>query len=203
MALRVKCPSCGRDLIARDAALGSRATCPACLAEVSVPETAREEPPPPREGALSCPRCGRSVERIWINCPWCDEPLRGRDFSDYGSVDRDVRRDRKWTSGLVIFLALLGGLAVIYLGFFAVVGVAQGGYQLALYLVVGLLFLAGLTTLIVFVRSGGNPRAGDAGRIAVGTLAMAGGLIAVTSCVGLAIFAFLFAVCLAGGGGHF
>ena len=203
MALRVKCPSCGRDLVARDSALGSRATCPACLAEVSVPESVREEPPPPREGALSCPRCGRSVERIWINCPWCDEPLRGRSSNDYAWIDRDVRRDRHWTTGLVIFLALLGTLAVLFVGYFALVDLTRGTYQAALYLAVGLLFLAGLTTLIVFVRSGGNPRAGDAGRIAVGTLAMVGGLIAVTTCIGLAIFAFLFAVCLAGGGGHF
>lgn len=203
MAVRVQCPSCGRSLLARAETVGSRATCPSCLAEITVPQSGpapeavqAERPGPPQRGPR-CPRCGRDVEPIWLTCPWCEEPLRGRRYDAYGRPDLDVRRDRKATGVVVIILAVLGGIGVAILGFSAFGMLSQGYFEPAIYLAVGLLFLAGLTTLIVFVRSGGNPGSAGFRRVAVGTLAMAGGIMAVTTCAGIALFVFLLVVCLA------
>jgi len=66
--------------------------------------------------------------------------------------------------------------------------------------VVALLFLVGISTLIVFVRSGGNPKAIGFRRVAVGTLALVGVLILTVA----AFFVFFFIACLTGlnlGGG--
>jgi hypothetical protein len=128
MSERIKCPSCSAGLILPESARGSPTTCPRCLAEVSVPEWRREadaiqtERPERREGASSCPRCGRTVEPIWITCPWCEEPLRGRERGRNGAADLDVRRDTKRTGCLVIVLAVIGGPVVTYLGGIALFG---------------------------------------------------------------------------------
>jgi hypothetical protein len=208
MSERIKCPSCGAGLILSETAGGSPATCPRCLAEISTPEAGREadaiqaERPERREGALSCPHCGRTVEAIWITCPWCEEPLRGRERGRNGAADLDVRRDRKRTSWLLVLLAVIGGPGVGYLGLFALVGgvevVAEGNYSALLFLafpLLPLLFLAGLSTLIVFVRSRGNPGAISFRRVAVGTLALAGVVTLVILLLCLAMNVFLFIVC--------
>ena len=78
--------------------------------------------------------------------------------------DLDVRRDTKRTSCLVIGLAVIGGLGVGGLAcalWWGVLGAGrqiQTSFRLAVPLL-ALLFLAGLSTLIVFVRSRGNPGA--------------------------------------------
>jgi hypothetical protein len=183
MSERIKCPSCSAGLILPESVRGSPATCPRCLAMVSVPETGRgpdaiqAERPERREGALSCPHCGRTVEAIWIACPWCEEPLRGRERGRNNAADLDVRRDMKGTSCFVIALAVIGALGVSFVGYVVLSQVALGDYSAPVYLVVPLLFLAGIGTLIVFLRSGGNPGASGVRRVIVGTLALAGGLI--------------------------
>jgi hypothetical protein len=161
------------------------------------------EEPQRREAGPSCPHCGRAVEPIWLTCPWCDEPLRGRRYDGYGRPDLDVRRDRKATGVILILLAVLGGLGVAVLAYGAAALLSQGILEPAIYLAVGLLFLAGLTTLIVFVRSGGNPGAAGFRRVAVGTLAMAGVVMLVTVCAGFALFIFLLVVCLSNAGRGF
>jgi hypothetical protein len=201
MSERIKCPSCDTGLILPESARGSPATCPRCLAEISTPEVGRgpdaiqAERPERREGALSCPHCGRTVEAIWITCPWCEEPLRGRDLGRPGRADLDVRRDTKRTSCFVIVLAVIGGIGVAWSGLQAFSVAAQGGYSALLYLVVPLLFLAGVSTLIVFVRSGGNPGASGVRRVIVGTLAMAGGLVLLGALTVFAFFVYILIVC--------
>jgi O-antigen/teichoic acid export membrane protein len=141
------------------------------------------------------------VEAIWLMCPWCEEPLRGRSHGLYGRADLDVRRDTKRTSVVLIALAVVGGLGVAFLALQAFTLFTQEqAYQPMLFLAVGLLFLAGLSTLIVFLRSGGNPGAAGVSRVVVGTLAMAGGMMLLGICTGLALFVFLLAVCLSGNG---
>jgi hypothetical protein len=221
MSERIKCPSCSTGLILPESARGSLATCPRCLAEISTPEVGRgpdaiqTERPERREGALSCPHCGRTVEAIWITCPWCEEPLRGRERGRNSAADLDVRRDMKGTSCFVITLAVIGGLGGSSLGVGAIVSAADGGpldpayfdpYS-ALYfwacLLLPLLFLAGLSTLIVFVRSRGNPGARGVRRVIVGTLALAGGVIVVSLLLCLAFVVFLCIACSMGGGPQF
>ena len=128
-----------------------------------------------------------------MSCPWCEEPLSGRPDRRYGRPDIDVRRDQKGTSCSLIALAVLGGIGVVFMGFQAAVALNQGYYQPLITLVVGLLFLAGLTTIIVFVRSRGNPGASGWRRVVVGTLALVGTLTASV----LALLVFLFVVCIA------
>jgi hypothetical protein len=198
---RIKCPVCSVGLILPESAQRSSVTCPRCLAEVTALEARREadaiqtERPERREGALSCPRCGRTVEAIWITCPWCEEPLRGRERGRNGAADLDVRRDTKRTSCLVIVLAVIGGLGVGLAGYTVPFLVAKGDGSTVLYMAVPLLFLAGLSTLIVFVRSRGNPGAISIRRVAVGTLALAGAVMLVILLLYLAIFVYIFIVC--------
>jgi len=160
------------------------------------------ERPERREGALSCPHCGRTVEAIWITCPWCEEPLRGRERARNGAADLDVRRDTKRTGWLLVLLAVIGGLGVGGLGLTALASVPNAvnepPYEVLGVLAVpllALLFLAGISTLIVFVRSRGNPDAISFRRVAVGTLALAGGIILVIILLYFAAFVFLFIVC--------
>jgi len=144
------------------------------------------------------------VEAVWVSCPWCEEPLRGRGDVRYGRPDLDVRRDTKRTSVVLIALAVLGGLGVAFLAWQAfALFTNEQAYQPMLFLAVGLLFLAGLSTLIVYLRSGGNPGAGGVRRVVVGTFAMAGGVMLLGICTGLALFVFLLAVCLSGNGPRF
>ncbi|HBI42071.1 MAG TPA: hypothetical protein DDY78_04320, partial [Planctomycetales bacterium] len=140
------------------------------------------------------------VEAIWITCPWCEEPLRGRERERNGAADLDVRRDTKRTGrlGLVAGLAVIGGLGLGLVGFIVSDVVAQGDYSALLYLAVPLLFLAGLSTLIVFVRSRGNPGAISFRRVAVGTLAMTGAFTLVGILLCLAFFVFIFISCFGG-----
>ncbi|HBI42033.1 MAG TPA: hypothetical protein DDY78_04125 [Planctomycetales bacterium] len=205
---RIKCPSCGVALLLPVPLRGSRGTCPRCLAEVTALEARREadavqtDRPERREGALSCPHCGRTVEAIWITCPWCEEPLRGRERGRNGAADLDVRRDTKRTGWLLVLLAVIGGPGVGYLGLWPLVGgvevIAEGNYSELVYVAVALLpllFLAGLSTLIVFVRSRGNPGASGVRRVIVGTLALAGAITLVSLLLCLAFEVFLFIAC--------
>ena len=207
MSQRIECPSCGRGLIVSESVRGEQLTCPRCLAAVDVPAPRNDRDEidaDRRDSGLSCPRCHRDVQAIWVACPWCEEPLRGRDPHGYGRPDLDVRRDRKRTGVVVILLAILGGIAVAGMSAqaFALFAQAQG-LEAMIYLAVGLLFLAALSTLIVFVRSKGNPGADGFRRVAVGTLAMVGALMVFGTCAGLSVFIFLLAVCLTGNGPHF
>jgi hypothetical protein len=175
MSERIKCPSCGAALLLPDSLRGSRGTCPRCLAEISFAEAERQP------DAIQAERPERREELV-----------RGQERGRYGRPDVDVRRDTRGTSVLVILLAVVGGIGVGCMGLGAFAG-AESDYSGLLYLAVALLFLAGVSTLIVFLRSKGNPRAVNFRRVAVGTLALAGGLILTM----FSVCVFFFIVCLA------
>jgi hypothetical protein len=171
MSERLKCPSCGVGLILPESAQGLSATCPRCLAQISVPATGREP------DAIQAERPERH-----------EEPLRGQERGRYGPPDVDVRRDTKGTSCLVVALAVIGGLGLGWTGLCVQNYATTGYYPPLLFLAVSLLFLAGISTLIVFVRSGGNPGASGFRRVAVGTLALAGAIILGILAVGVCFF---------------
>jgi hypothetical protein len=192
----VKCPVCSVALILPESAQWSALTCPRCLAEVTALEARREA------AAIQTERPERREDR-----------LHRRVYRPDDVPDLDVRRDTKRTSCLVIVLAVIGGLGVSYSGgkaLFYLGGALSDPAEFDPYSVLlicafcfllPLLFLAGLSTLIVFVRSRGNPGAISFRRVTVGTLAIAGGLVTLGGLTLLAIFIFLLIIC-AGNGGH-
>jgi hypothetical protein len=194
MTQHVECPSCRRTLAVPDGTEGPWVTCPRCLGRVPNPaavDAYRAEPP----GRRRCPYCGKEVERLWVSCPFCDEPLRG------GGLDLDVRRDRRATNVFVILLAVVGAIGVGLLGMSAA-SAAMGPYGTfgpLITLTVGLLFLTGLVAFIVFLRSGGRPGAAGVRRVVVGTLATAGAVIGGVVLLGLTAIAFFLAVCFSRG----
>jgi hypothetical protein len=111
-----------------------------------------------------------------------------------------LRDERRAGCGIVV-LTVIGGLGLLYGFVGAGLEVAAEGEwgPLALFLL-GLLVVAGVSTLVVFVRSKGDVKARGIRRIVRGTLALTGSLIVVGALLGLAAFAFLFAVCVGGGG---
>ena len=178
MSERIKCPSCGAGLILSEAAGEWRATCPRCLAEIDVPEAT------PAPDAVQA----ESPERR-------EQQFRGRERGYHSRFDVDVRRDRTRTNPLVIILAVIGGLGVGFLGLTALSLMADGQYSALLSLAAPLLLLAGISTLIVMVRSRGNPGAGGFRRVAVGTLALAGVATLMILLLIMAFIVFLFIVC--------
>ena len=102
------------------------------------------------------------------NVPLCDEPLRRR-RTPYSRADLDVRRDATRTSVLVYIFAVIGVLGVVGTAW-TILADPNGGFQGLFTLAVPLLFFAGISTLIVFLRSRGNPGVGGFRRVAVGTL---------------------------------
>ncbi len=175
MSERIKCPSCGAGLILSQKADEWRAACPRCLAVIDVPEATpapqaiQEQRPERRQDASSCPHCGRAVEPAWRTCPWCDEPLRGRQNIHYNRADLDVRRDTQRTSVFALLLAGIGVLGVVLIAAYRVMDWST--------LVVALLFVGGFCTLIAFISSRGRLDAAGFRRVAVSTFAIAGGAI--------------------------
>jgi O-antigen/teichoic acid export membrane protein len=135
------------------------------------------------------------VEAGWISCPSCGESLGGSPRRQNGSPDLDVRRDNTATTVVVAVLAALGVIGVAGVLWEASLFLS-GPYRTALpmiYVFVGLLFLAALSTLGVFIRSGGRPGVHAVRRVIVGTLVIAGVLTALA----LAIVVFILVVCYA------
>jgi hypothetical protein len=180
MSERIKCPSCSAGLILPESARGSPTTCPRCLAEISTGEARREpdaiqaERPEQRENAITGGR--------------------------YGRPDIDVRRDTKQTSCFVIGLAVIGTLGVVVTGWGTLSAAANSQLTPLVYFVVALLFLAALSTAIVFGRSEGHPKAVGFRRVAVGMLALAG---VVTLVIFLLIFSFIVLIVVTCGPGVF
>jgi hypothetical protein len=174
MSERIKRPSCGAGLILLDLCRGSAATCPRCLAEIST---------------LSTSVPGREADTIQTERPELrEERLRLGERGRHDAPDVDVRRDTKGTSCLVVALAVIGGLGLGLLGLNFLLFATNGLYSPLLFLAVSLLFLAGISTRIVFMNSGSNPGASGFRRVAVGTLALAGAIILVILAVGVCFF---------------
>jgi hypothetical protein len=181
MSERIQCPSCGAGLILPDSVRGSQATCPRCLAEISTITTSAAG----REAdAIQTERPERREERVG---------LRERGSDD--APDIDVRRDLKGTSCFVIGLAVIGVLGLLFTGWGVLGAAANSNLVPIVYFVVALLFLAGLSTLIVFVRSSGRPGASSVRRVIVGTLALAGGSVTLAALTIFAFFIYFLIVC--------
>lgn len=183
MSERIKCPSCGAGLVRPESVRESPATCPRCLAAIPAPEATRVQ------DTIQAERPARH-----------EAPLRGREPDVYGRTDLDVRRDTKQTGCLVTGLACVGLLGILSVGFESVSVAADSDIIMMMMvrmvyfigiLVVALLFLVGLSTLIVFLRSGGNPGASGFRQVVVGTLALAG----VVTLVMISSYVCIYAVC--------
>jgi hypothetical protein len=217
MAEPILCPSCQTPLsVPADFQL-AWLTCPRCLAVVANPaaQAVTQETPatpaavrsPVRRAAEGetrptelCPACGKPTQSQWVFCPYCEEPLN----SPFGGVDARVRRDTRRTGVGMVLLAVLGGLGIGYalLGGGAML-VQEGDPSLFLGVLVGLVVLAGVVTLFTLARSRGDFKARGVGRIFLGTLKLAGALIAIGGILTVAAVVFIFAVCALGGGPRF
>jgi hypothetical protein len=173
-------------------------TCPRCLAAVPNPilgpEVAVTEAP---ARTASCPRCGKRVEEIWNFCPNCEAYLHGPRRGLRGRrLDVDVRRDSTLTTVLLILLAVLGGFGLF--GYLAVgfTTFEHGGYWIMVGVILTVLLLSMISTGIMFWRTRDDPSRRGVGRVIVGTLALTGGLFALSCVLGAAFFLFLFIQCL-------
>jgi hypothetical protein len=100
----------------------------------------------------------------------------------------------------MILLAALGGLGIVGHLFGGVsMFLAGQGTSLLAGVLIWLLFLALVSTGIMFWRTRENPRARGFGRVALGTLQLMGALMAGWLILILATFIFFFAVCFGGG----
>jgi hypothetical protein len=201
MSQRLPCPGCGHTLRVPDDRGNATLTCPHCLARVPGPEAAGIQREPPGEVAVapgpSCPECGQPTEPGWRVCPYCREPLRPPRAPARGlrvpDLDLDVRRNSRGTGGLLVVLAVLGGLGAGYALLFGIAAWGEGDPAL-FFLTLAVLFVLGLVNAaIVYTGRRGDARPPGVGRVVVGTLAWVGGLLV----LGVAVLVFLFAVCLA------
>lgn len=201
MPRSVTCPGCQRLLRVADDVTDAAVTCPRCLALVAVPEVSAITPQEPAaERPTTCRRCGRRVERQWRFCPYCEAVLFGPRRGARGGFDDVVRRDRTGTNVLLILLAVLGGFGLLAYLTAAVSTFKDGGLQLLIAIIVGVLFLAMISTGIMFWRTRHRPEERGVGRVIVGTLALTGGLFGLGCVLSVATFVFFFVACLVKGG---
>jgi O-antigen/teichoic acid export membrane protein len=115
-------------------------------------------------------------------------------------VDVRLRRDERRTGCAILALTVIGALGLVYgLVGAAIVGFGDREWEPLALLLLALLVLTGISTVITLVRGQGEIKAQGIRRIARGTLTIAGLLIVVGGLLGLAAFAFAFAVCVVGG----
>jgi hypothetical protein len=187
MPVQLTCPSCNRVLKVPDDVKTRELSCPRCLAKFANPAApARTAEEPPLTVTLAEPQAapfGGSHRRRAVRI-----------------VDEDVRRDTKGTSVVLILLAILGGLGLLFYVWAGFASLQNGGGQVLIAVLLGVLFLGLITTGIMFWRTRDNPSERGFGRVVVGTLAMTGGLIALSCSIGLAVIVFFFVACLASGG---
>jgi hypothetical protein len=196
VARSVTCPGCQRVLrVPEDV---TEITCPRCLAAVPIanrgPETAVAEAP---ARTASCPRCGRRVEENWTFCPNCEAFLHGPHRGIRGRrLDADVRRDSTFTTVFLILLAILGGFGLFGYLAVAVTTFDEGGYWIMAGVILAVLLLSLISTGIMFWRTRDDPSRRGVGRVIVGTLALTGGLFALSCVLSVVFVLFAFIACL-------
>jgi hypothetical protein len=116
--------------------------------------------------------------------------------SPYDEVHREVQRDTRGVGIGVILLAVLGGLGLVQM-LFCAGALANDSPGVLISLLVGLGFLALVSTAIMFLRTQHHPEARGIGRVVVGTLALVG----VSVLLVIALIVFLLAMCMAGAPG--
>jgi hypothetical protein len=214
----VACPSCHARLRLPDEPPPGGMTCPRCLAQVpyefptviqaapihapAVPpaaiQTAPTEPEPEPRRSSKCPYCGKQVDPEWLFCPGCEEPLRSsRTGSRNNGVDKDVKRDGKAVNVILILMGIMGGIGTLWY-FAAAIGAPQS-QQMVLSGVAFFLFLALLSTAIMFYRTRHEPSKRGIGRVLASTLMMIGILMTVGCSVALAMVITIFVVCFSQG----
>jgi hypothetical protein len=208
MSERISCPGCKRVLRLPPDCTDPWLSCPLCLAKIRNPqaegvaEHPREERPAgqgeeaPRD--RTCPSCGAAVERRWMICPFCEATLRRRRRRRRrAGADVDARRDISTTGVVMILLAVLGGIGitVALVTSFAALGQNEAG---PLFVTLAFLFVLALVSTAIVLGRAQHSEQPTAARIVVGTLSLAGILIAGSCVLSVAGFIFLLAVCLAG-----
>ncbi len=199
----ISCPRCGVRLrLPREAdAEATHYTCPRCLASVPKPDSAAVPSPvtqyPEPVGAAGtavvgephCPSCSAAVQTTWSTCPYCGEPLRDRPRrSGHRGVDADIRLDRSGVGIGSVLLAVLGGLALVYLPL-AAGSMATSDPSTLVNLVPPLVFLLVVFAGFYFARPQKDRSVGQA---IVRTLATVGALVAVL----VAFVILMFVVCI-------
>jgi hypothetical protein len=157
---------------------------------------------PGTEARRPCPHCKKPILPHYYFCPNCNAPLFGRPGSRVPAdedIENDVRRDTGSISVMLAVLAVLGVMGVVSFGLPLVAGAMQGRPGAVGPLVVGtsiLIAVGGLSLIF-----GGRRFAAEN---VLRLLAVIGGLFAGAIVLALALFVFLFVVCLAGsrGGAH-
>jgi hypothetical protein len=182
-----------------DAVTTADVTCPRCLALVPNPHLgAVVAVGETHSGEASCHRCGKRVEKQWRFCPHCEAVLAGPRGGARGIYfEDDVRRDRTGTSVILILLAVLGGFGLCAYLWVGVATLQEGSWELLAGVVLGVLFLALISTGIMFYRTRHDPSQRGVGRIIVGTLALTGGLFGLSCVLGFAVILYFLIECLA------
>ena len=160
-------------------------TCPSCGQRLRIPD---EHP----GLALTCPRCLAKL------APGVTATPTARGMQPQRVPDVEIRRDTRRIGVGLILLAVLGGLGIAYYFFVAGAIATRGQTDPLLSGFVGLAFLALVGTGLVLWRTRANPAAQGLGRVIIGTLALAGALIAGIFLLWLALIVFILAVCISG-----
>lgn len=159
---------------------------------------------------VTCPGCQRplrladGVAQTWVTCPHClarvaNPQARGTGDADHLEIEHEVRGDVRKTSSLLIVLAGLGALTLLSAVPAAIEGVHTGDSEVLLGLGLILALLISISTACVLWQRPGKTPLESVGRVAVHTLAIVGSIVAGGIVIGIAVFVFLFAVCLSGG----
>jgi hypothetical protein len=199
-----ECPGCKARLRIADGIVSRTVTCPRCLAEVPNPGHAQPAlvAEPVTEAYMPCPRCKKQILPHYYFCPNCNAPLFGRPGSRVPAdeiVENDFRRDKGSVSVLLAVLAVLGLMGIASFGLPLLAGAMQGRPGAVGPLIVGICILIAVGGLSLIF--GGRRFAAEN---VLRLLAVAGGLFAGVIVLAMALFVFLFVVCLAGsrGGAH-
>jgi hypothetical protein len=186
---QVICPQCERQLCIPDEVSQVGWRCSDCRSKVAIPQSEED----------ACPRCGKPVQAVFRFCPHCEAVLQGKDRGSQGGKLDDLvhRQGSRFRVGITL-LAVIGGLGLTWCTL-AAMGSAASSKDLSLvYLAAGVSVLVLSSTGIMFYRTRGNPGARGIGRVVVGTLALAGGLMAFSCVLGAAVGLFFFAACMMG-----
>jgi hypothetical protein len=199
-----ECPGCKARLRIADGVASRTVTCPRCLAEVPNPGAGQPVPvaEPVTEATRPCPRCKKPILPHYYFCPNCNAPLFGRGGSNVPAdeiVENDIRRDTGSISVMLAVLAVLGVMGVLSFGLPLLGGAMQGRAGAIMPLLTGIAVLIAVGGLSLIF--GGRRFAAEN---VLRLLAVVGGLFAGAIVLALALFVFLFVVCLAGsrGGAH-
>ena len=185
MSTRISCPGCGRSLRLPTDCTAETLSCPRCLARIPNPQasvtSAAIQAATPAAPAPAAPSTSITEQGPWPRA---------------ASVDVDVRRDSRRTSGCLIALAVLGGIGVSWALLGSVVVASESGTLEILFTVLGVLLVFTVSSgLGVFLFRRSATAGANIGRTILGVLAMSGVLVLLL----VAGLIFMFVACLVSG----